>query len=502
MLKAYESLRLKAYYDAVNVLTIGYGHTNSAPSGKQHPVYVGQKISEKEAESIFYDDVEPFEESVNSLVKYPINQNQFDALVSFTFNLDVVAFQQSDLLSYINQGNLSAAAGEFTKYCHDGSGRVLQGLLTRRQKEKNLFMSSSDEEAADHTDNINRMIGWMEQKMNQGVTYSMENRNGPTSYDCSSAVFHALAAGGFINQGINGNTESEFGVLENNGWSTVPADGSGNIPAKRGDIFIWGKRGASSGAFGHTGIFYDHNDNIINCNYAHNGISINDHDAMWIADGKPPVAIYRYTGSGSLDATTSDDVASGSSDATTSDDVASGSSDASGLIPLSGVFTPDRSLEVSRDTDPASPAVATYDAGEQIPYDSYILTNGYAWISYVSSSGKRSYVAVGPDDGQTGTTWGIGFFDGGSSSSSDASGLIPLSGVFTPDRSLEVSRDTDPASPAVATYDAGEQIPYDSYILTNGYAWISYVSSSGKRSYVAVGPDDGQTGTTWGTGFM
>lgn len=80
-------------------------------------------------------------------------------------------------------------------------------------------------------------------------------------------------------------------------------------------------------------------------------------------------------------------------------------------VAMSGVFYPDRALEVSRDLDPNSPAVAKYQPGAPIRYDSYVLANGYAWISYVSYSGQRRYIAVGPDDGQTGTTWGRGFFN-------------------------------------------------------------------------------------------
>ena len=80
-------------------------------------------------------------------------------------------------------------------------------------------------------------------------------------------------------------------------------------------------------------------------------------------------------------------------------------------VAMSGVFYPDRTLEVSRDLDPNSPAVAKYQPGTPIRYDSYVIANGYAWISYASYSGQRRYVAVGPDDGQTGTTWGRGFFN-------------------------------------------------------------------------------------------
>lgn len=80
-------------------------------------------------------------------------------------------------------------------------------------------------------------------------------------------------------------------------------------------------------------------------------------------------------------------------------------------IAMNGVFYPDRTLDVSSDTDPGSPAVAKYQPGSAIRYDSYVLENGYAWVSYISWSGERRYVAVGPDDGSTGTTWGQGFFN-------------------------------------------------------------------------------------------
>lgn len=80
-------------------------------------------------------------------------------------------------------------------------------------------------------------------------------------------------------------------------------------------------------------------------------------------------------------------------------------------VAMTGVFYPDRELEVSRDLDPNSPAVAKYQPWSPIRYDSYVLANGYAWISYVSYSGERRFVAVGPDDGRNDTTWGSGFFN-------------------------------------------------------------------------------------------
>lgn len=128
------------------------------------------------------------------------------------------------------------------------------------------------------------------------VTYSMNARLGPTSYDCSSAVYLALIAGGFLPQSKMGNTDSLFGDLEANGWQKVAVNSKGYYDVKRGDIFIWGTRGASGGASGHTGIFVDDNDNIIHCNYGYNGITINDHDMIWGYNSKPAVTIYRYTG--------------------------------------------------------------------------------------------------------------------------------------------------------------------------------------------------------------
>ena len=95
-----------------------------------------------------------------------------------------------------------------------------------------------------------------------------------------------------------GNTDTLFGYLEKAGWSQVQPDASESYPAKRGDVFIWGNRGGSGGAAGHTGIFIDDNDNIIHCNYGYNGIMVNDHDLIWDYNGCPPIAIYRYKGSG------------------------------------------------------------------------------------------------------------------------------------------------------------------------------------------------------------
>ena len=141
------------------------------------------------------------------------------------------------------------------------------------------------------TINIENAIAWM--KARQGrVSYSMEERDGDDSYDCSSSVYYALRSAGAVSAGWAVNTEYEHNWLINNGYELI----SENTPwdAQRGDVFIWGRKGASAGAGGHTGIFID-SDNIIHCNYRYDGISVNDHDDIWVYAGRPYYYIYRLT---------------------------------------------------------------------------------------------------------------------------------------------------------------------------------------------------------------
>lgn len=137
-------------------------------------------------------------------------------------------------------------------------------------------------------------IKWFSDRQGK-VTYSMDYRNGPKSYDCSSAVYYALIQGGLLPGSTRiGNTDSLFRDLELNGWTQVP-EVNGIISARRGDVFIWGVRGSSGGAFGHTGMFLNEND-IIHCAYGYNGIHTDNHDWLYRLNGSPENTIYRYTG--------------------------------------------------------------------------------------------------------------------------------------------------------------------------------------------------------------
>lgn len=141
------------------------------------------------------------------------------------------------------------------------------------------------------TVNIDNAIAWMEARKGR-VYYSMEERDGDDSYDCSSSMYYALRSAGASSAGWAVNTEYMHDWLVKNGYELITE----NTPwdAQRGDIFIWGRRGYSSGAGGHTGMFVD-SDNIIHCNYRYNGITVNDHDDIWLYAGRPYYYVYRLT---------------------------------------------------------------------------------------------------------------------------------------------------------------------------------------------------------------
>ena len=142
---------------------------------------------------------------------------------------------------------------------------------------------------------MDKVIEWFAQRQGR-VSYSMNYRNGPSSYDCSSSIYHALIYAGILPQGFRiGNTETEFVDLPKFGFQRIEADINGYIPTQRGDIFIWGKQGYTNGADGHTGVFIDQN-NIIHCAYGYNGIHIDNHDKLAEINNTQYLTIFRYTG--------------------------------------------------------------------------------------------------------------------------------------------------------------------------------------------------------------
>ena len=136
LIRNFESLRLNAYDDGVGVWTIGYG-TTKYPNGIR--VKKGDTCTLEQAKSYMQHDLKKFEQTVNSAVNVPINQNQFDALVSLAYNIGSTAFKNSTLVKRLNEGNYKAAANQFNVWVNAG-GKRMQGLVNRRAAERTLFL--------------------------------------------------------------------------------------------------------------------------------------------------------------------------------------------------------------------------------------------------------------------------------------------------------------------------------------------------------------------------
>ncbi|BFG81845.1 hypothetical protein [Pseudomonas phage PP21] len=135
-IKEHEGLRLVAYLDSVGVWTIGYGDTGP-------DVVKGLTITKEEAEERLRKRLVEFEGYINTYVKVPIKQHQFDALVSLVYNIGPANFKTSTLLKKLNAGDYIGAADQFlvwNKGRVDGKLVVIKGLANRRAKERNQFI--------------------------------------------------------------------------------------------------------------------------------------------------------------------------------------------------------------------------------------------------------------------------------------------------------------------------------------------------------------------------
>jgi len=137
-IKKHEGLRLNAYLCPAGVPTIGYGATFYEDGAK---VKLGDKITIDRADSLLLHTVTAFAGNVGKLIKSQVNQNQFDALVSFAYNVGVGALAKSTLLKKVNKNpNDPSIRVEFMKWTKAG-GKELQGLVKRRKQEADLYFS-------------------------------------------------------------------------------------------------------------------------------------------------------------------------------------------------------------------------------------------------------------------------------------------------------------------------------------------------------------------------
>ena len=133
----FEGKRLVAYDDGVGVWTIGFG-TTIYPNGIK--VKKGDTCTEAQAKSYMAHDLKKFEQAVNGAVNIPLNQNQFDALVSLAYNIGTGAFNKSTLVKKLNAGDIRGAADQFDVWINAG-GKRMQGLVNRRAREKALYLA-------------------------------------------------------------------------------------------------------------------------------------------------------------------------------------------------------------------------------------------------------------------------------------------------------------------------------------------------------------------------
>ena len=171
LLIEWEGERLEAYDDArpnvklapgdevLGTLTIGVGHTGS-------DVYIGQKISKEESRQILLTDLQKYEDAVYNSVRVPLNDNQFDALVIFTFNVGIESFKNSTLLQLLNLGKyqeVPTQLARWNKTTINGKTVVSQGLTNRRAKEIALWNTLVIQTQPQPTKWWNKLLGWFTQ---------------------------------------------------------------------------------------------------------------------------------------------------------------------------------------------------------------------------------------------------------------------------------------------------------------------------------------------------
>lgn len=146
LIQKWEGLYLHAYQDSVGVWTIGWGTITSDVLGIS--VRSGMTITREEAENYLAIEIREKELAILKMVKVPLSQNQFDALVSFAYNLGIGTLKQSTLLKLLNRGNYGAVPTQLNRYVNAG-GRRLRGLVNRRRDEVRMWNGEHIEDVPD-----------------------------------------------------------------------------------------------------------------------------------------------------------------------------------------------------------------------------------------------------------------------------------------------------------------------------------------------------------------
>jgi len=143
-------------------------------------------------------------------------------------------------------------------------------------------------------------------------------------------------------------------------------------------------------------------------------------------------------------------------------------------LPASGSYTFTARTGIKAEPRVASPELAYYDAGMSVNYDKIVSGDGYEWLSYLSYSGHRFYVAIAP----TSVTKPV---------EQPVQPSTPSSGTYTFKERSSIKAEPSVASPELAYYDTGMSVNYDRLVTADGHTWLSYVSHGGNRRYIAIG---------------
>jgi lysozyme len=139
LLKRFEGCVLKAYKCPAGVWTIGFGNTFYEDGTK---VKEGDVITQKRADELAKFIVEQFANSIREMIKQPLNENQFSACVSLAYNIGTGGFKKSSVLRKLNANPLDASIADSFRLWNKGGGKVLRGLVNRREAEIQLYFKS------------------------------------------------------------------------------------------------------------------------------------------------------------------------------------------------------------------------------------------------------------------------------------------------------------------------------------------------------------------------
>ncbi len=231
LLKSFEGLELEAYQDIAGIWTIGYGHTGD-------DVEPGMRISEREAEGLLRKDLRSREDAVDNLASVALNQNEFDALVSFIYNVGANAFGGSTARKRLNRGDRMGAADALTWWNKATVGGVLRevfGLTRRRAAERALFLTPTNPIIVRDVENIreNSRITPIEDSPRRGSVAESRTVQGATVAGGAGAAASTLGRDSVEElEQIETNIETGQGMTEHlppkDGEVTVGVDENGH----------------------------------------------------------------------------------------------------------------------------------------------------------------------------------------------------------------------------------------------------------------------------------